>query len=314
MEIMDLQELREFYLAQFAAVRHIAPAAAAPGAPNLVMGLAANLGKADVELFVNSLRRSGYQDEIALFVTKVDPELQAYARRNAVMLVRSSSMLHSHWNAALMRFLFYYDFLMSQLAAGRAYAKVLMSDVTDVVFQLNPFGLATPDRLTVFSEGGVTIGECYHNSLWIKSAFGDEALERLGGKEIFCSGTTMGPTLAVLEYLLKVMLGATNADPASFPLAGIDQGIHNYLIHEGWLPNCQRSANGEIILTMYYYLYEAKVFYTDPQGRLCDSSGRVMPVLHQYNRAANLKAHIRRTYADETARSRPATEDVLAVA
>lgn len=300
-ELMNLQKLRDFCLQDYDQLqRRIKPGLIA-GAPDLVLGLAANLGRKEIEVFINSLRRSGYCDEIALVVTTLDEEMEKYCRANAVTLIRAG-IASAFTSPCLLRFYIYYDFLINRLLAGHAYRKIFLSDVSDVLFQKNPFSVDVPDTLILFSESCVNIGECPANRGWIYYGFGADAIEKLSHKNVFCSGTISGPLYNILDYILKMMLVSTGINDYALHFLGIDQGIHNYMIYKDWLPGSFHSQNGDIVLTMHYYIKKGGVIYKNSKNQICLQNGHVPAVIHQYNRIKDLVDVVRNQYKEGATR------------
>jgi hypothetical protein len=131
-------------------------------------------------------------------------------------------------------------------------------------------------RLFVFGEVAYSrIAECGWNSGWIRDCFGEEALTKVGDQAIICSGVSMGLTHHMIEYIRimnEILMGnkglstASGADsvegavsssslassrssksrfpPVFLPTSkfpscernGVDQGVHNYIIHSNLLP------------------------------------------------------------------------------
>jgi len=69
------------------------------------------------------------------------------------------------------------------------------------------------------------------------------------------------------------------------PVEGTDQAIHNYLFHLGLLPNSTMMANGNPICRT---MGPGDPFDLDEESRLV-SDGRIVSILHQYDRDPGLK-------------------------
>lgn len=103
---------------------------------------------------------------------------------------------------------------------SRQYRKdssMLIIDVRDTYFQSNPFefqsiphleGAYLPMnqgkgcRLELFEENfeAVDIGKSSYNSKWVRTAYGQKALNKISSKPVICSGSTMGTQYAVELY------------------------------------------------------------------------------------------------------------------
>lgn len=154
------------------------------------------------------------------------------------------------------------------------YNRVFLLDVRDTYFQHDPFTFFSPDMSSFHVFQGVTnkkIGECTWNSGWIQKCFDASMLAAVSSQMILCSGTVAGSMDRVAEYI-ELMGGVVSADAAfrtvtvsdasprhdgageedgrsggkdsvlslttHFPSCesnGVDQGVHNVLVHRGAL-------------------------------------------------------------------------------
>ena len=262
--------------------------------------------------FVLSLRRTEFDGEVVLFAAGIDRDsrrllassgigLRALRRAKVSLGERTLEpydpvfdRLHPHYPtvirqtsrlfrdpqeaakrmAALVsvrdtrRFFAYLDYLSKR---ETSYGNVMLTDVRDVFFQADPFAFDLGGELRCFLEdSGETLGTQPHNRKWLQTAFGDDVLAELGGKPIVCAGVTIGPLPLVLGYL-RVM--------ASFLLrlphqaVGLDQAVHNYVLHKGLVPCARLVPNGEGSVSTLGIVPEAHV------PELLSSA-----VLHQYDR------------------------------
>jgi hypothetical protein len=83
------------------------------------------------------------------------------------------------------------------------------------------------------------------NAWWMELAFDRFTLERLGDKRIVCAGVSIGPTNLVIDYLEKMIDLFKRAPGKGSEVApmGIDQAVHNYLVHNGLLPEITLYGN-----------------------------------------------------------------------
>lgn len=138
------------------------------------------------------------------------------------------------------RYFRFYRFLAS---SGPRYANVMVTDVRDVFFQRDPFDFDVGDAANFFLEDARhTLGSERYDREWLLTAYGDEALRELGDRLISCSGITIAPRYAMLVYL-RVMTAELLRLPRQ--TVGIDQGVHNYVIHKGLVPRARLIRNGE---------------------------------------------------------------------
>lgn len=269
---------------------------------NLVMGLAANYTKKDLAIFVNSLRGSGYSDDIVLFVTSLDNETKEFLETQNVTAVSLWQCLFSYLNIQFARHVAYYDYLANQHRKNIAYNRIFLSDVRDVLFQADPFQAIADEPITFFLEcNAVKIGDCEANANWIYTGFGGSALKQLADKPISCSGTVMGRQRSIMEYLLRMLIISTQLKESALGEHGIDQGCHNQLIQSGVLLGQRIAENGDGIFTLHHVIGRETV-YVSPDGFVVDATGKPYPVVHQYDRLGELTQHIMdKRFLDNTA-------------
>jgi hypothetical protein len=260
---------------------------------SLVLGTAFRLSREDVWVFVESLRRH-YRGPAILLVTSYDSdELVAYLRSRDVTPVYFDGPYWMVAHVQLMRYVRYGELLRG---CGTAYERILLCDVSDVVFQGHPFAAAPAGELLCFMEDpGWTIGKSKNTSLWVEQIFGREVLARLADRPISCSGTTIGSHRAILRY---VDLLLSHADVRVLvnlsQYRGHDQGIHNYLLHTGALPEARLVPNAEHVYTLG--LVSPQTVELGPAGTLLSPEHRCCPIVHQYTYRPRLKAHVLAEY------------------
>jgi hypothetical protein len=177
------------------------------------------------------------------------------------------------------RFLRYYRFLRS---TGTRYANVMLTDVRDVFFQRDPFDFDVGDSVNCFLEDeSRTLATEPHNRNWLVEAYGKAVLRTLGDKAISCSGVTIGPRERILAYL-EVM--TRELLKLSHQATGIDQGVHNYVLHQGLVPSVRLIRNGEGPVLTLALVPRPEIEAAMEKGSL-DAN-----VLHQYYRHPRLSA------------------------
>lgn len=272
-----------------------------PQARNLVLGFAVGYNSAQLAPFVLSLQATGFTGDIVLFLSETPPEAIDWLARHNVRVEPAEPYRYMGFHMAHARFFLYDAFLMRHQfpwpEAGR-YANVFMSDVRDVVFQSDPFAAQGERDLICCNESRNTpIGACDANSVWIRNMFGDETLARLADQPISCVGTILGTFAGTLEYLIHMQLLSFEVPYNTRHMHGIDQGIHNIIIHSGRMPTLVTSDNTELVGTVGYGLDGA---HLDTEQRLCNAAGAVIPVVHQYDRNPEYAAVFLRRFASTT--------------
>ena len=152
-------------------------------------------------VFLLSLRQSGYRGDVSLLAppNRTRPDAAALLRRHGVSLVveRRSPARH---NAD--RFETY-----AQLCSVRSpYRYCLAADFRDVFFQADPFASVPrplPGLMLTMEE--LTIGNCTHNSAWIRRGWGPEVLQRIGHRPALCSGTVMGTPDGLVHLARRIV-------------------------------------------------------------------------------------------------------------
>ena len=223
-----------------------------------------------------------------------DPALFAYLRAQRVRPVFFGAGLWIPFDIQVMRYARYLDFLLTE---GAAYERVFLTDVGDVLFQDDPFARAPAGDLVVAMEDpAATIGGCPANSLWIRTRYGDGTLAQLAGRPISCSGTTLGTRRAIVEYLDQLLAQAHPRHLRDLPkeIRGLDQGMHNALLHTGRLPRAVPSANGDFVLTIGH-MPDASIALRDDGVGLAGRE-RLPAVVHQYQYKPATAAHVARLW------------------
>ena len=302
---------------------------------DVVLGAVRGLEYARMHPFLESLRRTAFAGEISLFTSGVSARTDAELRERGVLVhpfrepyLRATrgrrlyfyddriSRLHpllplaaraagwmTHEGSNLQigvarrlmgvwcsRYFLYYRYLRDH---PHRYANVMISDVKDVVFQRSPFEIEREAPLECFLESErYRIGTCPINRRLVETAYGPDTLNRIANEPISCSGVTIGSYPAMLEYLRLMMRALADLRRQ---YGGIDQGVHNVLLHGGMFPEARKVANDRgAVMTLGYVLPEEMVF--DDQDRLLSADGFIVPVLHQYDRHPMLEKRMNQLY------------------
>lgn len=244
----------------------------------LVLGLAFAYGIDKVRVFVESLRRH-YDGPAALVVTsRGPPELLDYLAAHHIDVHFFDAALWMITDIQISRYVRYYEVLRG---SSVRYDRILLTDVSDVLFQAHPFAGAPEGDLLFFMEDARTlVGNSEANSMWIEDMFGPQVLAEMKADRVSCSGTTMGSHDAILRYIEK-LLHFCKA-PLMMKLQGKrghDQGIHNYILRHRLVEGIRAVENGTHIFTIGR-MPEAEIILSD-QGILT-ATGAKCPIVHQY--------------------------------
>lgn len=293
---------------------------------DLIMAVSYGYTHAQLRVFMDSLAETGFGGDLVLFVGKTDaksrellredgarllPFWYPYSRCNKLRtpfyrlwpLVRPllacsrnagvvQRMAASFLNLSILRFAFYRKFLLRHPGE---YRSVFLTDLRDVCFQGNPFVKTFPGDLRVFlEEPGHTLGSCAVNSRWLTELYGREVLGELSQKPIICSGTILGDYDRILGYLDAFLLSLRDAK--SVMRMGMDQGIHNYIVHRGLVDPVLCCKNGASEILTMGHMKPENLPVRDARGFLLDEQGEPYAVLHQFDRHEKVRQEILSTY------------------
>lgn len=270
---------------------------------NLVLGTAIGLEEGDVINFIRSFRKFNREDDIYL-ITDVAPPMSIITllKKYNISLLSSSfnTINKTGFNLNVHRFYKYLDFLSEN---KENYKSVLITDVTDVVFQSNPFDIQTKKEFIIFSEEfeGEKIKDNSFNKRWVSITFGKNGLKEIGDFPIICAGTTIGSLKNILIYLktiVWIMTEKIEINP-SISSEGIDQGVHNYIARTKSLifKNMEIKKCGDFIATIGITCQK------DPESiKICGDYievGENKPcIVHQYNRSKEITQFYDKKYKD----------------
>lgn len=259
------------------------------------MGLAAGYHYGDVRPFVASLRETGFAGGCTLFVSPTTRDLDRIAAHDVVChsvdrQTDYEALSHLPWNA--LRFFIYREHLRRLSSLPDA---VLLCDVRDIIFQLDPAAhLWGKGLCCTLEDRRMTVGDCPYMQRWMCGHLGETAWRAIAHHNISCSGTVAGSTSAVLHYLDAMCDALLPFTPAP-GMAGYDQGVHNHLIRRGALGEMRLTDNvGGPILTLGYKATQPQC---DGDGRIRCDDGTPAVIVHQYDRMPGLFADIRARYA-----------------
>lgn len=308
---------------------------------HLILGAAAGYGWPQVEIFVRSLRCTGFQGDVVLMVADTLPARDRAAMQESGLILhtlpplltaqypRLRRVLHSFRLGLLHRTL---GRILSLLGASvrnhlglwelqhigcaryahyfnfiqrhqHRYDQVLLTDVRDVFFQANPFVPPESEQLILALESN---RECLRsqttNARWLDYAYGRSAWDAFGDSRISCAGTILGPTSAILAYLDTMSSEIARLTHRLVGQDGLDQGVHNFLLRTHRLPSARLTENGEGPFATLHG-EDLSIFLRDQRGRLLNRNGALIPVVHQYDRHPELATQARQEFSPSSAGS-----------
>ena len=275
--------------------------------------------------FLRSLRDTGFDGEIILFVARTNQATLNRLRNEGVKLVgffypftktkKMRNPLYRIWplmrplfsriedaesmarwtlvfhNLVYLRFVLYYRFLLKH---PNSYRNIFLTDLRDVTFQQNPFSRAEPGKLRFYvEEPPRTIGECPINGRWIQEYFGDETLKEVADKPIVCSGSILGDYPSTMKYLEHFILTLRKARDI---MRGADQGVHNYLAYTELASMVTLCPNRDSEVLTMGLMPKDEDFARNESGQLVDRNGVPYAVLHQFDRFEGLRNEILARY------------------
>jgi hypothetical protein len=265
--------------------------------PNLILSTVWGYSFVDLEPFLSTLRRTGYEGDVVFLCSQMAPKTLQKLQSAGVQVVPFARPFpylgpdlaeHNHWGEMpdagffffCLRHLLYYCFLKEH---GAKYQNIFLTDVRDVIFQGDPFGFPITG-LTGFEEKeGVSIKEQSSNRAWILGTFGPEVFEYLKDKSIICAGTTYGPVDAMLTYL-DAMVSTIFKQNGS----NNDQGVHNFVIHTGLVTNVTVYQNNDGPVLNIGIEDTVRLNNT---REILNLRNQVPPVVHQYDRHYAIAKH-----------------------
>lgn len=175
-------------------------------------------------------------------------------------------------NIEVARHFWYHDYLAPR---QELYRNVMLTDVRDVLFLGDPFDFDIGETAHFFlEEEGRTLGSQVNNTGWIVGAYGQSGLDELRHRPISCAGVTIGSAPAIVGYL-ETMIAELMKLSRQFH--GMDQGVHNYVVHHGLAPGAVTGNSEGPVLTVGIMEEAAAV-------ALLSSRAEMVKVVHQYDR------------------------------
>jgi hypothetical protein len=198
-------------------------------ARRLVLGAAVGFDIARVRVFVESLRGVGYRDDILIMTGPLQWRLNRYLARHGVETrsVLSTRKLNGPIHA------YRFDKFARFVAQLRShYARVLISDVRDVVFQRDPFAGVVSTTCQFYLEGASkTIGEEPTNLRWAKLFLPPNEVAAISACRVSCCGVVQGGSSQMADYLDRMAAYLHRLPLRLRREGGADTVFHNRIAH-----------------------------------------------------------------------------------
>ena len=265
---------------------------------HLVMAVAWGYHEDIYEVFLGSLRRTGYTGAIKLLSLpgRTSANATAVAMHWGAEVVPLSNITFNRrtgkpaWLSGE-RFRTYDD-----LCAGGGFELCLAADFRDVFFQTNPFHAVRHMPLADLwlpLESRI-IGTCIHNSHMIRRCFGHTALQSISNETVACSGVILGgprgfAALRILARLVRRCPYDKMSDQASLNLA-----LYSGMLRRapGFNPRLriETQTNGFGFTNTIGVVKGVEKVAAFERNRMRDGvvlseDGTPSPIVHQYDRA-----------------------------
>jgi beta-1,4-mannosyl-glycoprotein beta-1,4-N-acetylglucosaminyltransferase len=257
---------------------------------DLVLGAAIGIDIEHIKIFIESFRKFNTEAEFFLIVeNNIADDKKKYLEGKSVRLLYNESSLLYHTPPNNSRFLKCLDFIKENEGY---YRNILLPDISDVVFQGDPFKDLIEDFIYFAEEDeSETIETNSFNSRWVNQCFGPDILNEIKKNKISCCGTVIGSIKNIkiyLEEMCKQMVRVKNESPVYFSDM-MDQGIHNYICYKklDLFNNPTMKSNGDFISTIGITClqFPEKI---ENNGEELKVNGKTPCIVHQYNRSKDL--------------------------
>lgn len=294
-------------------------------ANDLIIGGASNYTWDQLKYWVNSIRMSGFEGDVALVATNINKETIDILTRKGVKLClygkqqpNGDFIAHSNGAPHVERFFYMWHYLMSD---NTVYRNIITTDTRDVIFQKNPSEWLESNlyrKNIVASSEGIR----YENEPWgnqnLRETFGEFFHQHYKSSLIYNVGTVAGNSSYVMGLLSTLFHMSVNR-----PIPIVDQAVYNMLMQtmpwqqetffanndHGWAiqlgTTIEAVKAGKGDLGMIFKNNAAKYMsiYEDTQpifdGPLVKNSrGEEFYIVHQYDRVPALKLLIEQKYGD----------------
>jgi hypothetical protein len=259
----------------------------------LVLGAAVGMSVAQVRIFIESLRLSGYTGPVVMLVGPTDLKLAAYLRTKDVEPRRVWFVRRLHGPIHAYRFELFARYLRQ---FGERYDDVLISDVRDVVFQAHPFASMMSKDCHFFLEGASkTIGNEPTNTHYMQLFLAPAEVEAIAAHRISCCGVLLGGTRAMQAYLERMTARLRAVPMAVRRKIGADTAFHNLIAHVTHEVPAVIVENNVLVATMG--IEPASRYLVGADGRIRTRDGHLPAILHQYDRIEDIRAPVEARFA-----------------
>lgn len=297
-------------------------------AKDLIIGGASNYTWDDLKYWVNSIKKTRFDGDVAIVGTNMTKETIDKLTENGVMLslygkVQENGDVVAHSNGAphVERFFYMWNYLNS--LDPKQYTHLITTDTRDVIFQADPTQWLFENSIDTFlvcSSEGLR----YKNEPWgnknLHDTFGPYFHNILKEKMIYNVGTIAGNFEFVRDLMLMIFQMSVNR-----PIPIVDQAVFNFLvsinpynmdtlftnnsdnwaIQLGTTVEAVKAGRGDLGVifnddpSRYEALYEDNQPVINEDGTVVNRiDGEKYVIVHQYDRVPHLKTKIEELYGD----------------
>lgn len=199
---------------------------------DLIIGGATNYSWNDLQYWVNSIKKSGFEGDVVLVgtnmnkqtidkLTSLGVQLSLYGKQNENGDVEAQSGIPPH----VERFFYIWDYLEK---TEKIYHNIIVTDTRDVIFQTNP-STWLENNLTLHELVAASEGLRYKNEPWGNSnlfqSFGSYFHNRLKEKYIYNVGVIAGSHHYVKSLMLMIFQLSLGR-----PIKIVDQAVYNFIL------------------------------------------------------------------------------------
>ena len=266
---------------------------------NLVVGVIADLTFDDILPFVKTAIIYGTNefDTVLIDASRGDTEeLEKEAKAFGITYVRATPLTGDLFTERYK--------LCREYIQSTDYEKIIMTDVSDVYFQDNPFKYynEVPEDHIVFASEGITIKDSEWNYGTLGHIYDRSILDAIEPYEVLCCGIIGGSKLAILDLIDKYLKERENLNRKETSIRGEDQPIIQKLLYADQVINrfAYRSD------TPYAAHLHAPIYQPNEcrftndihinHNSVRDSQNRLFSMVHQYNRHPGLYSKVRHHY------------------
>ena len=186
------------------------------------------------------------------------------------------------------RFLLFLDYLLKN---KNEYDNVMMTDIRDVIFQVDPFLSLFEKSICFFLEdSSMTFKHSVTNYEWSVEANGKAFTDSILEKTISCAGVTIGFVTSVIDYLYNMQESLKDRKILKW---GIDQGIHNGYLYGNRFESVKIFDNSNDFVCT---LGACRSYNLNKNIEVTNNKSEIYSIVHQYDRISELFLIIKKKF------------------